>query len=74
MAQTFGSQIFGPWYDAIGMAIISCMFFYFSIHAGSLPLALKDNIPVFLLNKKFCITFGIVMAMMSVFKVISTFK
>jgi len=66
--QTFGSQVFGPWYDVIGWFMISALFFYFAFGAERLPLHQKERLPSFLKNRKVCIIIGLLMALMGVGK------
>jgi hypothetical protein len=71
MAQTFGSQIFGPWYDVIGWIIGSGLFFYFAVAVESMPLTRKNRFPPFLLSKKFCIILGCFLAAMGIYNAIN---
>lgn len=68
MAQTFGSQVFGPWYDIVGWVFGSAMFFYFAFSADRLPIQQKEKLPAFLLNKSLCVVVGMLMALMGVGK------
>lgn len=68
MAQTFGSQVFGPWYDVIGWVAGSVLFFYCAVAAEGMPPHQKEKLPSFLLNKKVCVTIGILMALLGIGK------
>jgi hypothetical protein len=68
MAQTVGSQIFGNWYDVIGWASASGLFFYIAFAAHTFPVQQRNMMPTFLLNKSFCISIGVLMGLASIGK------
>jgi hypothetical protein len=71
MSQTFGSQIFGPWYDAFGWLIPAGILFYLAFTADGMPSAVRQRLPTFLLNKKVCMGMGTFMVMFGVCKAIA---
>ena len=72
MSQTYGSEIFGPWYDVIGWILAAGVFYYFAFAAESMPLSAKVKLPAFLMNKKLCIGIGTLMAAFGIYKAIDT--
>jgi hypothetical protein len=70
MGQTVGSQIVGSWYDIIGYVFASAMSFYWAIAAQNMPPHQKERLPAILKNRKFCIGFGLLLALMSIGKVL----
>jgi len=70
MAQTYGSQIIGPWYDVLVWVLGSVFFYYFAFTAKSLPLSAKSKRPAFFMNAKLCISVGTIMAALGIYKAI----
>ncbi|AIO35965.1 putative membrane protein [Burkholderia cenocepacia] len=68
MAQTYGSQIFGPLYDVVGWVAAVGIFFYFSLSAQGLSIAQRERVPRWLLNKKICFSLALFSAVMAVAK------
>lgn len=52
MGQTFGSQVFGSWYDVIGWGIGSAIFVLLALRVDSLTPKTKETLPAFLQDKK----------------------
>lgn len=72
MSQTYGSQIFGPWYDIIGWFFGSGIFYYLAFSAESMPLSLKTKLPAFLMNTKLCIGIATFLAALGVYTATTT--
>jgi hypothetical protein len=70
MGQTFGSQIFGPWYDIGGLLICSAIFFYFALGAKGMAPLQKERLPAPLKNKKFCFIMSFLMMLMGIGKLL----
>jgi hypothetical protein len=68
MEQTIGSQVFGVWYNILGWAIASSIFFYLAVSADNLPPKIKERFPAIFLNKKFCTSMGIFFAVLAIVK------
>jgi hypothetical protein len=68
MGQTFGSQVFGPWYDIIGWVAGAAVFFYLYFAADTMPMNKKANMPAFLTNKKVCLGLGLLMSIFAIVK------
>lgn len=73
MGQTLGSQAFGSWYDILYWALFSGIFFYVAATSSSWPLATRNKIPAFLLNRKLCIGLGVAFAIVAAGKLFRFF-
>ena len=58
MHETFGSQIFGVWYDVLFYVGLSWSFFYLACTVDRMTPSQKEKVPPFLLNKKVCFSIG----------------
>lgn len=54
MAQTYGSQIFGPMYDVVGWVVAVGVFIYFGLGAQGMSIERRARVPRWMLNKKIC--------------------
>lgn len=70
MGQTLGGQLLGNWYDIIGWAVTSSVFFYIAFGASHFSVQQKEKLPAFLLNKKLCISIALIMALLSIGKTV----
>ena len=68
MAQTYGSQVFGPMYDVIGWVLAVGFFVYFGLGARGLTVEQREKRSNWLLNKTVCFIFAALSAVFAVGK------
>lgn len=68
MNQTIGSQLFGPWYDIAFFVLLAGLFFGAAFRFSTLPIHLRNRIPLFLQDKATCLILGMLSLGMAVYQ------
>lgn len=63
-----GAQL--PWYNIIGLVVLSGLFLYFGLAAASFPPSARTKLPAFVFNQKICFFIAGVFFAMSVAKLL----
>lgn len=71
MHETFGSQIFGVWYDVLFYVGLSWSFFYLACTVDRMTPSQKEKVPPFLLNKKICFSIGVLAGLFAFVKLLA---
>jgi hypothetical protein len=67
MSETFGSQVFGGWYDTLSWFLFSAIWLYLAFATSGFPPHVRQRLPSFILSKPTCLLIATLLAMLALY-------